>query len=121
MRPNFIRTFSKSVSSPRVSSNASPPFTRLWSGATAGHRRTGGDDYTSGDGLKTLWLKASWLAAAVLLRGPLAKLPPDCCAAQPIAAMGVPPVKLAQVESLYAAFARVPDPHRRRVGNAWRP
>ena len=49
----------------------------------------------------------------MLLRGPLAALPPECRAAQPLAAMGVLPVKLAQAESLYAAFARVPDPRTR--------
>jgi hypothetical protein len=66
----FTRDVSQVVSSPIVSSHAAPPFTRLWCGATAGHRRTGGDGYTPGDGLKTLWFKASWLAAAALLRGP---------------------------------------------------
>lgn len=87
-----------------------------WSevGATTGHRRAGADYYAPGAGLKTLWLKALRADAAVLLRGPLAALPAECRAAQPVAAMGVLPVRLAQAESLYAAFARVPDP---RAGN----
>lgn len=82
-------------------------------GATAGHRRAGRDYYTPGAGLKTLWLRPLRPAAAALLCGPLATLPPECRAAQPVAAMGVLPVKLAQAESLYAAFARVPDPRTR--------
>lgn len=86
-----------------------------WSeaGATAGHRRAGRDYYTPGAGLKTLWLKALRPDAAGLLRGPLAALPPECRPAQPVAAMGVLPVRLAQAESLCAAFARVPDPRAR--------
>lgn len=84
-------------------------------GATAGHRRAGADYYTPDAGLKTLWLKPLRPAAAALLRGPLATLPPECRAAQPVAAMGVLPVKLAQAESLYAAFARVPDPRTRNA------
>jgi hypothetical protein len=82
-------------------------------GATAGHRRAGRDYYEPGAGLKSVWLKALRPDAAVRLRGPLAALPPECRAAQPVAAMGVLPVKLAQVESLCAAFARVPDPRTR--------
>lgn len=87
-----------------------------WSeaGATAGHRRAGRDYYEPGAGLKSVWLKPLRAEAAVLLRGPLATLPPECRAAQPVAAMGVLPVKLAQAESLCEAFARVPDP---RAGN----
>jgi len=82
-------------------------------GATAGNRRAGRDYYEPGAGLKSLWLKPLRPDAAVLLRGPLATLPPECRAAQPVAAMGVLPVKLAQAESLYDAFARVPDPRAR--------
>lgn len=87
-----------------------------WSeaGATTGHRRAGRDYYRPGEGLKSVWLKALRPDAAVLLRGPLATLPPECRAAQPVAAMGVLPVKLAQLESLHAACGRVPDP---RAGN----
>jgi hypothetical protein len=87
-----------------------------WSeaGATAGHRRAGADYYQPGAGLKTVWLKPLRAEAAVLLRGPLAALPRECRAAQPVAAMGVLPVRLAQAESLCEAFARVPDP---RAGN----
>jgi len=86
-----------------------------WSeaGATTGHRRAGLDYYQPGAGLKSVWLKALRPDAPVLLRGPLAALPPECRAAQPVAAMGVLPVKLAQAESLCAAFARVPDPRAR--------
>ena len=86
-----------------------------WSeaGATTGHRRAGRDYYQPGAGLKSVWLKALRPDASVLLRGPLAALPPECRAAQPVAAMGVLPVKLAQAESLCAAFARVPDPRAR--------
>lgn len=82
-------------------------------GATAGHRRAGRDYYEPGAGLKSVWLKPLRPDAAVLLRGPLATLPPECRAAQPVAAMGVLPVKLAQAESLFAAFGRVPDPRAR--------
>ena len=86
-----------------------------WSeaGATSGHRRVGRDYYRPGEGLKSIRLKALRPDAAVLLRGPLATLPPECLAAQPVATMGVLPVKLAQAESLCAAFARVPDPRAR--------
>lgn len=86
-----------------------------WSeaGATAGHRRAGRDYYQPGAGLKSLWLKPLRPNAAVLLRGPLVLLPSECHAAQPVAAMGVLPVKLAQAEALCAAFARVPDPRAR--------
>ena len=70
-------------------------------GATTGHRRAGADYYAPGAGLKTLWLKALRADAAVLLRGPLAARPAECRAAQPGAAMGVLPVRLAQAESLY--------------------
>ena len=86
-----------------------------WSeaGATAGHRRAGRDYYQPGAGLKSLWLKPLRPEAAVLLRGPLSALPSECWAAQPVAAMGILPVKLAQAESLCAAFARVPDPRAR--------
>jgi len=83
-------------------------------GATAGHRRAGRDYYQPGAGLKTLWLKPLRAQAAVLLRGPDPLLPGECRAALPVAAMGVLPVKLAQLESLHEAFARVPDP---RAGN----
>ncbi|MEQ1771686.1 MAG: ISAs1 family transposase [Devosia sp.] len=82
-------------------------------GASAGHRRAGRDYYEPGAGLKSVWLKALRPDAAVRLRGPLALLPPECRAAQPVAAMGVLPVKLAQAESLFAAFGRVPDPRAR--------
>jgi hypothetical protein len=82
-------------------------------GGTAGHRRAGRDYYEPGAGLKSVWLKPLRAAAAVLLRGPLATLPPECRAAQPLATMGVLPVKLAQAESLFAAFSRVPDPRAR--------
>ena len=82
-------------------------------GATAGHRRAGRDYYEPGAGLKSVWQKALRPDAAVRLRGPLATLPPECHAAQPVAAMGVLPVKLAQAESLFAAFGRVPDPRAR--------
>ena len=82
-------------------------------GVTTGHRRAGRAYYEPGAGLKSLWLKALRQDAAVRLRGPLATLPPECRAAQPEAAMGVLPVKLAQAESLLAAFARVPDPRAR--------
>ena len=86
-----------------------------WSeaGTTSGHRRAGRDYYQPGAGLKTLWLKALRPDAALRLRGPLEHLPPECRAAQPVAAMGVLPVTLAQAESLCAAFARVPDPRAR--------
>jgi hypothetical protein len=86
-----------------------------WSeaGATTGHRRAGRDYYQPGAGLKSVWLRPLRPDAAVLLRGPLAALPPQCRAAQPVAAMGVLPVTLAQAESLCAAFARVPDPRAR--------
>jgi len=82
-------------------------------GATAGNRRAGRDYYQPGSGVKSLWLKALRPETAVLLRGPLTALPSECRAAQPMAAMGVLPVKLAQAESLCAAFARVPDPRAR--------
>lgn len=82
-------------------------------GATAGHRRAGRDYYQPGAGLKSLWLKALRPNAAVFLRGPLVLLPSECRAGQPVAAMGVLPVKLAQAESLCAAFARVRDPRAR--------
>ncbi|MDI1247624.1 MAG: DUF4338 domain-containing protein [Lacunisphaera sp.] len=87
-----------------------------WSeaGATSGHRRAGRDYYHAGAGLKSLWLKPLRPDAAVRLRGPEACLPAECHAARPIATMGILPVKLAQVESLHDAFARVPDP---RAGN----
>lgn len=86
-----------------------------WSeaGATAGNRRAGADYYQPGAGLKSVWLKALRPEAAILLRGPLGALPPECRAAQPVAAMGVLPVRLAQAESLCEAFARVPDPRAR--------
>ena len=86
-----------------------------WSetGVTAGNRRAGRDYYQPGAGLKSVWLKALRPNAPVLLRGPLALLPPECRAAQPVAAMGVLPVRLAQAESLCEAFARVPDPRAR--------
>ena len=93
--------------------------TRYWAdgwheaGVTAGHRHAGGGDDTPSAGLKPLWLKALRPDAAVLQRGPLATLPSECRAAQPIATMGVLPVKLAQAESLFEAFARVPDPRTR--------
>lgn len=82
-------------------------------GATAGHRRAGCDYYEPGAALKSVWLKPLRPDAAVRLRGPLATLPPECHAAQPVAAMGILPVKLAQAESLFAAFGRVPDPRAR--------
>ncbi len=57
---------------------------------------------------------------ALRLRGPLEPLPPECRAAQPVATMGLLPVKLAQLESLHEAFARVPDPRARAaVLNEW--
>ncbi len=83
-------------------------------GATAGHRRVGRDYYQPGAGLKSLWLKPLRPDAAVRLRGPEPLLPPECRAALPVATMGILPVKLAQLESLHEAFARVPDP---RAGN----
>jgi hypothetical protein len=83
-------------------------------GATSGHRRAGRDYYQAGAGLKTLWLKPLRADAAVRLRGPEPMLPHECRAALPVAAMGVLPVKQAQLESLHEAFARVPDP---RAGN----
>lgn len=83
-------------------------------GATAGHRRVGRDYYQPGAGLKSLWLKPLRADAAVLLRGPESLLPSECRAALPVATMGILPVKLAQLESLHEAFARVPDP---RAGN----
>jgi predicted transposase YbfD/YdcC len=49
----------------------------------------------------------------VLLHDPVLPLPPECRAAQPVAAMGVLPVKRAKAESLFAAFGRVPDPRAR--------
>lgn len=64
-------------------------------------------------GLKSVRLKSLRPDAALRLCGPLATLPPECRAAQPGAAMGVLPVKLAQAESLFAAFVRVPDPRAR--------
>jgi Domain of unknown function (DUF4338)/DDE_Tnp_1-associated len=82
-------------------------------GATTGHRRAGGDYYHAGAGLKNLWLKPLHPAAAQHLRGPLESLPPECRPAQPVATMGIVPVKHAQWESLFAAFARVPDPRAR--------
>lgn len=82
-------------------------------GATAGHRRAGRDYYQPGAGLKSLWLKPLRPDAAALLRGPDTRLPRECAAARPVAAMGVLPVKLPQAESLCAAFARVPDPRAR--------
>jgi hypothetical protein len=87
-----------------------------WSeaGATTGHRRAGRDYYQPGAGLKRLWLKPLHPQAAVWLRGPEPGLPAECRAALPVAAMGVLPVRLAQAESLQAAFVRVPDP---RAGN----
>lgn len=83
-------------------------------GQSSGHRRAGRDYYEPGAGLKSLWLKALRPDAAALLRGPEARLPPECAAARPVAAMGVLPVKLRQLESLHEALARVPDP---RAGN----
>lgn len=83
-------------------------------GQSSGHRRAGRDYYQPGAGLKSLWLKPLRPAAAVILRGPDPLLPPECAAARPVAAMGVLPVKLRQLESLHAALARVPDP---RAGN----
>lgn len=83
-------------------------------GTTAGHRRVGRDYYQAGAGLKSLWLKALRADAAVRLRGPESLLPEQCRAALPVATMGILPVKLAQLESLHEAFARVPDP---RAGN----
>lgn len=82
-------------------------------GATTGHRRAGGDYYYPGEGVKSLWLKPLRPDAALRLRGPLETLPPECRAAQPVATMGILPVKLAQLESLHDAFARVPDPRAR--------
>lgn len=83
-------------------------------GQSSGHRRAGRDYYQPGAGLKSLWLKALRPDAAVLLRGPDPRLPRECAAARPVAAMGVLPIKLRQLESLHAALARVPDP---RAGN----
>ena len=83
-------------------------------GQSSGHRRAGADYYQPGAGLKTLWLKPLRTNAAILLRGPDSLLPAECAAARPVAAMGVLPVKLGQLESLHEAFARVPDP---RAGN----
>jgi hypothetical protein len=82
-------------------------------GATTGHRRAGRDYYYPGEGVKSLWLKPLRPDAAFRLRGPVETLPPECRAAQPVATMGILPVKLAQLESLHAAFARVPDPRAR--------
>lgn len=83
-------------------------------GQSSGHRRAGRDYYQPGAGLKSLWLKPLRPDAAVVLRGPDAMLPAECAAARPVAAMGVMPVKLRQLESLHDALARVPDP---RAGN----
>jgi len=83
-------------------------------GRSSGYRRAGRDYYQPGSGLKSLWLKPLRPQAAVLLRGPDAMLPAECAAARPVAAMGVLPVKLGQLESLHEALARVPDP---RAGN----
>ena len=57
-------------------------------GATASHRRIGRDYYKPGAGLKSVWLKPLRPDAALRLCGPLATLPPECRAAQPVAAMG---------------------------------
>lgn len=117
----FIRSFPPSVSSPTVSVDAAPPFTRLWSGATARHRRVGEGDSTLGADLKTFWLKAPQPPAVVLWRGPFAPCRRRAAQPRPSPLSRVLPGKLAQVASLYAAFARGPDSHRRPVGNAERP
>ena len=83
-------------------------------GQSTGHRRAGRDYYLPGTGPKVLWLKALHPDAAVLLRGPAERLPPECRAAEPVAAMGILPVSLPLTESLHEAFRRVPDP---RAGN----
>lgn len=72
-------------------------------GATTGHRRARRDYYRAGEGLKCLWLKPLRPDAARHLRGPLETLPPECRAAQPVATMGVLPVKLTQLGSPRAA------------------
>ena len=82
-------------------------------GVTVGHRRAGRDYDEPGAGLKSVWLKPLQPDAAVLLHDPVLPLPPECRAAQPVAAMGVLPVKRAKAESLFAAFGRVPDPRAR--------
>jgi len=83
-------------------------------GQSKGNRRAGRDYYRSGEGLKTVWLKALHRDAASLLRGPHDQLPENCRPALPIATMGILPVKQAQLESLHSAMSRVPDP---RAGN----
>lgn len=83
-------------------------------GQSTGHRRAGRDYYLPGTGPKVLWLKPLRPEAARWLRGPAEQLPPECRAAQPVAAMGILPVTRPQIESLYEAFRRVPDP---RAGN----
>lgn len=83
-------------------------------GQSKGNRRAGRDYYEPGAGLKTVWLKPLHPEAAALLRGPHDQLPENCRAALPVATMGIVPVKMAQLESLHSAMARVPDP---RAGN----
>ena len=83
-------------------------------GHSGGSRRAGVDHYLPGTGPKLLLLKPLRSAAAALLRGPAEALPTHCRRAEPVAAMGALPVSLAQAESLYEAFRRVPDP---RAGN----
>lgn len=85
-------------------------------GRSQGHRRCAGPDYYQAHGKpKMIWIRPLRPEASTLLRGPADALPQDCRPALPVAAMGQLPLSLSQVESLFEAFARVPDPrHRNR-------
>jgi len=80
-------------------------------GLTAGNRRIGADYYVPNDRPKQLWIKPLVKAARARLGAEqLRAAQADGATPAPV---GVLPVRQPQLESLYAAFQRVPDPRSR--------
>ena len=77
-------------------------------GLTRGYSRHRADFYVPNERPKKLWVRELRKEAAVLLRAP--ELPEACRKGAHSDADGVLPLNAAQVESLYEALCRVPDP-----------
>jgi hypothetical protein len=80
-------------------------------GKTKGYSRDRADFYVPNDRPKKLWIRELRDDATGLLRA--MKLPEECCRGAASDADGVLPLQKKQIESLYQALCKVPDPRAR--------